>query len=88
MKTGRRDAGRLARASASSSAGAERLYLPPYWPDLSPIEKAWAKLNLLLRAAKASTVPALDQAIADLLSQIATGNAGAWFRLRVGPIQK
>ncbi|MHB1673420.1 MAG: hypothetical protein ACYCSP_04140 [Acidobacteriaceae bacterium] len=42
----------------------------------------------LVRAAKASTAPALDQAIADLLPQIAAGNAGGWFRLRLGSIQK
>jgi len=30
--------------------GAEVLYLPPYSPDLNPIEKAWAKLKQLLRA--------------------------------------
>ncbi len=34
------------------AAGAELLYLPPYSPDLNPIEKAWAKLKQLLRAAK------------------------------------
>ncbi len=75
-----------ARVSAFSSAEAERPYLPPYSPDLNPIEKAWAKLKLLLRAAKASTAPALDQAIADLPPQIAAGNAGAGFRLRLSPI--
>ncbi len=30
--------------------GADVLYLPPYSPDLNPIEKAWAKLKQLLRA--------------------------------------
>jgi transposase len=35
------------------AAGAELLYLPPYSPDLNPIEKAWAKLKQLLRTAKA-----------------------------------
>jgi len=34
------------------AAGAQLLYLPPYSPDLNPIEKAWAKLKQLLRAAK------------------------------------
>lgn len=68
--------------------GAELLYLPPYSPDLNPIEKAWAKLKQLLRAAKASTAQALDQAITDLLPQITADNADAWFRLRLGPIQK
>ena len=31
---------------------ASLLYLPPYSPDLNPIEKAWAKLKQQLRAAK------------------------------------
>jgi hypothetical protein len=31
------------------AVGAEVLYLPPYSPDLNPIEKAWAKLKQLLR---------------------------------------
>jgi len=35
-------------------AGAELLYLPPYSPDLSPIEKAWSKLKQQLRSAKAN----------------------------------
>jgi transposase len=30
------------------AAGAEWLYLPPYSPDLNPIEKAWSKLKQLL----------------------------------------
>jgi transposase len=36
-----------------------------YSPDLNPIEKAWAKLNQLLRSTKARTREALDQAITD-----------------------
>jgi transposase len=42
------------------TAGAQLLYLPPYSPDLNPIEKAWAKLKQQLRAAKARTKDALD----------------------------
>lgn len=61
-------------------AGAELLYLPPYSPDLNPIEKAWSKLKLLLRTAKARTREVLDQAITDLLPQITPENAQAWFR--------
>lgn len=62
------------------AAGAELLYLPPYSPDLNPIEKAWSKLKLLLRSAKARTKDVLDQAITDLLPQITQDNARAWFR--------
>jgi transposase len=61
------------------AAGAELLYLPPYSPDLNPIEQAWSKLKLLLRSAKARTKDALDEAITDLLPQITRENAQAWF---------
>jgi transposase len=63
------------------AAGAELLYLPPYSPDLNPIEKAWAKLKQLLRAAKARTKQSLELAIADALKLISPDNAQAWFRL-------
>ena len=62
------------------SAAAELLYLPPYSPDLNPIEKAWAKLKQLLRSAKARTAEALEQAIAELLPAIRPQDAEAWFR--------
>ena len=67
------------RASIEA-AGAELLYLPPYSPDLNPIEKAWSKLKQLLRSAKARTSDVLDQAITELLPQITPDNAQAWFR--------
>jgi transposase len=59
---------------------AELLYLPPYSPDFNPIEKAWSKLKQLLRAAKARTAEALDQAITEALKAITAENAAAWFR--------
>ena len=61
-------------------AGAEVLYLPPYSPDLNPIEKAWAKLKQLLRSTKARTQEALDHALAEALRLITADNARAWFR--------
>jgi transposase len=63
------------------AAGAELLYLPPYSPDLNPIEKAWAKLKQLLRTARARTAEALEQAIAELLPAIRPQDAEAWFRI-------
>jgi transposase len=62
------------------SRGATLLYLPPYSPDLNPIEKAWSKLKQLLRTAKARTAQALDQAIAQALKAITADNALAWFQ--------
>jgi transposase len=66
---------------AIETTGAEVLYLPPYSPDLNPIEKAWAKLKQLLRSAKARTREALEQAISQALPQITPDDAIAWFRL-------
>ena len=68
------------------AAGAELLYLPPYSPDLNPIEKAWSKLKILLRSAKARTKEALDQALSELLPQLTPENAQAWFRTRFGTL--
>jgi transposase len=68
-------------------AGAELLYLPPYSPDLNPIEKAWAKLKQLLRAAQARTRETLDQAITQALPCITPENAQAWFRFALNGLQ-
>jgi transposase len=47
--------------------GASILYLPPYSPDLNPIEQMFAKLKALLRKAAARTREALWNAIGQLL---------------------
>lgn len=44
--------------SAIRRAGAKLLFLPPYSPDLNPIEQVFAKLKLLLRKAAERTVEA------------------------------
>jgi len=62
-------------------AGAEVLYLPPYSPDLNPIEKAWSKLKQLLRSAKARTKQELENAITEAIKLIVPDNARAWFKL-------
>jgi transposase len=53
--------------AAIEAAGAELLYLPPYGPDLNPIEQAFAKLKALLRTAARRTVDALWRAIGHAL---------------------
>jgi transposase len=58
--------GRAVR-DAIRSAGAHRLLLPPYSPDLSPIEQAFAKLKALLRNASERTLEATWRRIGDLL---------------------
>ena len=72
---------------AIEKAGAEVLYLPPYSPDLNPIEKAWDKFKQLLRSAKERSKDALDQAVADALNCITPDDAKAWFRLPLKQVQ-
>lgn len=52
---------------AIRAAGAKLLFLPPYSPDLNPIEQVFAKLKLLLRKASERTVEATWRRIGSLL---------------------
>ncbi len=52
---------------AIEARGAELLYLPPYSPDLNPIEQAFAKLKALLRKTAERTVDGLWNTIGRLL---------------------
>ena len=52
---------------AIRSAGAKLLFLPPYSPDLNPIEQVFAKLKLLLRKASERSVEATWRRIGTLL---------------------
>lgn len=60
------------------ATGAGLLYLPPYSPDLNPIEQCWAKVKQILRTLKARTVATLDPAITEAVAAITSDNALAW----------
>jgi len=62
------------------SAGTDVWFLPPYSPDLNPIEKMWSKIKEFLRAAKARTQEALLNAIAAALKAITQQDAKGWFQ--------
>lgn len=59
---------------------AKLLYLPPYSPDLNPIEQVFAKIKSFLRAAGERTVDALWDRIATILDQLESGEFRAYFR--------
>ena len=61
------------------TAGARVLFLPPYSPDLNPIELCWSKLKALLRDFGARTRDALDDAIRRAMDLIDPHDASAWF---------
>ena len=61
------------------SKGAEPRFLPPYSPDLNPIEMMWSKVKASLRATQARTLPRLQKAIAHALTQVTASDARSWF---------
>jgi transposase len=63
---------------AIEGRGAKLIYLPPYSPDLSPIERCWPKLKAALRGAGARTRRALERAIKEAISTIREADALAW----------
>jgi transposase len=65
---------------AIEAAGATLRYLPPYSPDLNPIEQAFAKIKALLRKAAARTVESLWNAIAGCLNAFSPDECAAYLR--------
>lgn len=61
------------------AAGASVRFLPPYSPDLNPIEKMWSKLKQSLRSSAARTHEDLIAAIANALARVTACDARNWF---------
>ena len=64
---------------AIEARGARLIYLPPYSPDLSPIERCWSKIKTALRGIGARTRRKLERAIKRALEMITESDALAWF---------
>ena len=62
------------------SVDARLWYLPPYSPDLNPIEQMWSKVKTYLRTAAARTQCELTNAIACALDTIVPNDAQGWFK--------
>jgi transposase len=71
--------GKAARG-AIRKAGAHLLFLPPYSPDLNPIEQLFAKLKALLRKAAERSVEGLWNRIAALLDAFSPDECANYFR--------
>lgn len=65
---------------AIETAGANLVYLPPYSPDLNPIEQLFAKLKALLRKAAERSVEALWDRIGQLLDSFPPHECRNYFR--------
>ncbi|MBD0275305.1 MAG: IS630 family transposase [Acetobacteraceae bacterium] len=55
-------------------------YLPPYSPDMNPIEPAWAQVKAELRRVAARTPEELHRALGPALDRVSAENAAAYFR--------
>jgi transposase len=64
---------------AIENAGARLLYLPPYSPDLNPIENAFAKLKAIVRAAAARSLDALENAAAQAITRLLPAECANFF---------
>ena len=67
-------------AEAIAAQGAELRYLPPYSPDLNPIEQMFAKLKALLRKAAVRSVEALWTTIGLLLDAFPPAECANYLR--------
>lgn len=62
------------------ACGAQVRYLPPYSPDLNPMEQAIAKLKAHLRQAAARTLEDLTNAVANAFDSFSASHCRAFFR--------
>ena len=56
------------------------MFLPPYSPDLNPIEEAFSKVKGIVRKVGARTRGALDEAMGEALKAVTAEDAAGWFR--------
>jgi transposase len=70
--------GKAVRA-ALRSAGAKLIFLPPYSPDLNPIEQVFAKLKHLMRKFAERTIEAVWQRIGSLLKTFTASECSHYF---------
>ena len=70
---------RAAVKTAIESVGAELRFLPPYSPDLNPIEKAFSKLKAMLRKAQKRTITSLQDYLGQALDNFSPEECRNYF---------
>lgn len=66
-------------SEAITACGASILYLPPYSPDLNPIELKWSKVKTFLKKVRAKTLDLLESAISQALNLVSADDISGWF---------
>jgi transposase len=62
------------------SKGARLIYLPPYSPELNPIEEMWSKIKTILRKISARTIRAFGKSIKVAFESVCGNDLDGWFR--------
>ena len=70
----------IAVRAALRTVGAKLFFLPPYSPDLNPIEQLFAKLKTLLRKAEARTVDFTSQHLKRILKTFSSDECAAYIQ--------
>lgn len=63
-----------------TQAGARLIYLPPYHPELNPIEEMWSKIKTSLRKFSARTLPDFQVAIKKSFEAVSQSDLIGWFQ--------
>lgn len=66
-------------AIEADAVGATLMYLPPYSPELNPIEHTWSKLKALLRRAEARTLKTLAAAVQISSTEVSRSDLQGWY---------
>ena len=70
----------IAVRKALRTVGAKLFFLPPYSPDLNPIEQVFAKLKTLLRKAEPRTLDATTISLQHILTSFAPAQCAAYLK--------
>jgi transposase len=65
--------------SVLAAVGAKLLFLPPYSPDLSPVENCGSKVKTLMRAEAPRTTAAVYEATGHAIGRVTPSDARGWF---------
>ena len=63
-----------------ASGGIKLEYLPPYSPDLNPVEFMWSKVKNNLRKIPKTSIDELEKAVGESLNKLKRLDAVGWFR--------
>ena len=66
--------------TAILDTGAKLAFLPPYSPDLNPIEQVFAKVKHWMRMAQARTIDAIHNRIASLVADISSTECASYLK--------